>query len=86
MGKVSEILLENDLIGAAFFDDDYETAILGYTEDGCIVYSYEKMIKWFSQNYKVSYVEAREWVDYNALRTIPYMGEQKPIIVYDLIY
>lgn len=29
-------------------------------------------------------ISAREWIDYNVIRTIPYMGEKKPVIVYTL--
>lgn len=79
------MLLDNGLEGTAYFTgDNYDSAILGYTEDGRLVYSYEKMIEWLMINNNTDYLSAQEWIDYNALRTIPYMGEKSPIIVYDL--
>lgn len=77
--------MDNDLEGTSYFiDDDYETAILGYTADGNLVYSYEKMIEWLADNNNMDYLTAQEWIDYNVIRTVPYMGDKQPIIVYDL--
>lgn len=28
--------------------------------------------------------EAIEWIDYNTIRAIPYMGEKAPIVMYSL--
>lgn len=32
----------------------------------------------------MTYEEAVEWLDYNTVRSVPYMGEFKPIIIYDI--
>lgn len=83
--ELEEVLLDNELDGATYFTgDNYDTAILGYTDDGRIVYSYEKMIEWLIEKDDLSYTDAQEWIDYNTIRTVPYMGEKYPIIVYDL--
>lgn len=85
MDRIEQLLLDNDLEGTSYFiDDDYETAILGYTADGNLVYSYEKMIEWLADNDNMDYLTAQEWIDYNVIRAIPYMGDKQPIIVYDL--
>lgn len=85
MDRIEQLLLDNDLEGTSYFiDDDYETAILGYTADGNLVYSYEKMIEWLADNNNMDYLTAQEWIDYNVIRTVPYMGDKQPIIVYDL--
>ena len=79
------MLLDNDLEGTSFFTgDNYATAILGYTEDGNLVYSYDGMVDWLMDNDDMDDISAREWIDYNAIRTIPYMGDKKPVIVYTL--
>ena len=79
------MLLDNDLEGTSFFTgDNYATAILGYTEDGNLVYSYDDMVDWLMDNDDMDDISAREWIDYNVIRTIPYMGEKKPVIVYTL--
>lgn len=83
--ELEQMLLDNDLEGTSFFTgDNYATAILGYTEDGKLVYSYDKMIEWLTENNDLSPEESQEWIDYNTIRTIPYMGEKSPIIVYTL--
>lgn len=85
MDRVEELLLDNDLEGTAYFTgDDYDTAILGYTDDGRIVYSYEKMVEWLVENDNMIPEDAVEWLDYNTIRAIPYMGEKAPVVVYAL--
>lgn len=49
-----------------------------------MVYSYDKMIDWLVENDDMDSIEAQEWIDYNVIRTIPYMGDKKPVIVYTL--
>ena len=83
--ELEQMLLDNDLEGTSFFTgDNYATAILGYTEDGNLVYSYDSMVDWLMDNNDMDDISAREWIDYNVIRTIPYMGEKKPVIVYTL--
>lgn len=85
MDRVEELLLDNDLEGTAYFTgDDYDTAILGYTDDGRLVYSYEKMVEWLVENDNMTSDDAVEWIDYNTIRAIPYMGEKAPVVVYTL--
>ena len=85
MNNVEQILLENGLEGTPYFvDENFEDAILGYTEDGNLVYSYTLMIEWLANKENLTYEEAQEWINYNTIRTIPYMGDKHPIIVYDL--
>lgn len=84
--KVEELLLDNDLEGAAYFTgDDFDTAIAGYTDNNQIIYSYDKMVEWYMDKYDVDDVTAMEWIDYNTIRAIPYMGPTQPIIMYSLI-
>ena len=67
------ILLENHT---------YDNSVIGITEDGRLIYDYEKMIKEFMKDEGCSETEAIEWLEYNTLRAIPYMGERAPIIMY----
>lgn len=55
-------------------------AIVGFdTHHHKIVYSYEKMVECLMEEDGMSYEEAVEFIDYNTMRTIPYM-ENPPII------
>ena len=84
--EIRRILLNNNLEGASFFKGcNYADAIIGYTYDGNLIYSYKKMVEWLIKFKNFSHNDAVEWIDYNVLRTIPYMGATRPIILYELI-
>jgi len=61
-----------------------DNAIIGITDEGQLIYSYEKLIDCFSKNEDMTYEEAIEWVDYNTIRALPYFGEKRPLISYEL--
>lgn len=80
-----EKLLENGYEGVKFLSNySYDDALIGVTEDNRAVYDYEKMIIWLAETEGCSEDEAAEWIDYNTVRAIPYMGEGAPIIMYPL--
>ena len=62
----------------------YDDALIGVTEDGRAVYDFEKMVAWLVENDGMDDLEAVEWVEYNAVRALPYEGDRAPIIVYPL--
>ena len=83
--SAEERLLENGYVGVTFLTEySYDDALIGVTEDGRAVYDYEKMIQWLMDTEGWSCEEAMEWIDYNTLRSLPYMGEGAPIIMYPL--
>lgn len=67
-----------------FINPDYEDAVVGVTDDGRIVYDFDKMVEYLMEKEGWSDMESIEWIDYNVIRSIPYMGENAPIIVYSL--
>ena len=62
----------------------YDDALIGVTEDGRAVYDYDKMVRWLVESEGFEEMDAIEWIDYNTIRALPYMGEQAPIIMYPL--
>ena len=64
---------------------DYLSAIVGVSEDGRVIYSYPKMLQHLVLNDGMTYEEAAEFVDYNTIGALPYMGEKKPIILNEII-
>jgi hypothetical protein len=44
------------------------------------------MVEWLidTQDFKDE-IEAIEWIEYNTIRALPYMGPEAPIIVYPLM-
>lgn len=67
-----------------FKDYDYRTAIIGVTTDNRLVYDFNMMIDYLMEEDDFTYDEAAEWIDYNAVRSLPYVGEDAPIIVYPI--
>ena len=45
-----------------------DSAVLGYTDPGILVYSYKKLIEHFIESNDSDRDTAYEWVDYNVLR------------------
>lgn len=62
----------------------YDDALVGVTEDGRAVYDYDKMVEWLVKTQGFTEEEAVEWIDYNTIRTLPYMGEDSPIIMHPI--
>jgi len=61
----------------------YDSAILGITDNGNLVYSKDMMSKILSKNTNVSYDEAVAILEYNCFST--YVGEMTPIFVNQFI-
>lgn len=81
-----EKLLENGYEGIKYLTDfSYDDALIGVTSDDRAVYDYERMVEWLMTTEDWSEEDAREWIDYNTLRALPYMGPDGPIIVFPLV-
>lgn len=63
---------------------DYDDALIGVTEDRRAVYDFDAMVDWLCRNEGFSETDAYEWIEYNALRALPYAGDKAPIIMYRL--
>lgn len=61
----------------------YDNSIIGITGDGRLVYSMSSMIEELAAEDGCEWTDAAEWVEYNTLRAVPYMGEKRPIIIVD---
>lgn len=80
-----EKLLDNGYEGITYLTDfSYDTALVGVTTNNQAVYSFDKMVEWLMETEGWSMEESIEWIDYNTIRALPYMGAEAPIIVYDL--
>lgn len=64
------------------FDNlDYDSALIGITEDNRAVYDYDLMIKYLMDTQGWNETESIEWIEYNTLRALPYV-QGSPIIMY----
>lgn len=62
----------------------YDDALIGVSEDNRAIYDFTKMIEWLVFNEGFEPSEAIEWIEYNTIRALPYMGNDAPIIMYPL--
>lgn len=80
-----QLLLNNGYEGVKYFTNfSYDSALIGVTSDERAVYDYELMVEWLVYTEDFTEEEAREWIDYNTIRALPYMGEDGPIVMYGL--
>jgi hypothetical protein len=76
--ETSVVMLDNP-----YFDN----SILGYIEDGDtirLVYDMDKMVDEFIEDStdECTETDAIEFIEYNTLRAIPYMGDSAPLILH----
>lgn len=62
---------------------EYAPAVTGITHDGRVIYDFNIMVDCLAAD-GLSYEEAVEHIDYNVVRSIPYLGEAAPVIKYDI--
>ena len=83
--KNKDILMDQGFENFIIFENpDYDSAIIGITEDNQVVYDYEKMIEHLMQEDDMDYEEAVDFISYNTIRSLPYAGEGAPIIMYSI--
>ena len=67
-----------------FTDPDFDSAIIGATTDGRVVYDYDKMVENLMESDRMTQDDAADYISYNTIRSIPYMGQKAPVIMYSL--
>lgn len=60
----------------------YDNSIIGTTFDGKAIYDFELMVEELMHDEGWDEIDAIEWIEYNAIRILPYAGEQRPLVVY----
>ena len=85
MSKQRDKLVELGFEDAMVFDGpDFDSAIIGTTQDGRVVYCYDLMLKKLVVEDFYTEEEAAEFIDFNTIRTIPYMGEKAPVVIFNI--
>ena len=73
---------ENNIPIKLFDNPRYPNSIIGLTIDDRAIYDMEQMIVDLMEVNKISYINALEFIEYNTIRALPYMGGDAPIILY----
>ena len=83
--KVKEYLTEMCCKDTVILENpSYETAIIGISDDDRLIYDYDLMAEYLVNNDNMTLEEAYEFVDYNTIRALAYMGYKAPIIKQNL--
>jgi hypothetical protein len=79
--EIRELLPQDSIV---LDDSSFDNSIIGTTQEGNVVYDFNKMIEEFSIDNDCDSDEAIEWIEYNTMRAIPYFPNPRPIIIYPL--
>ena len=83
--ELEQKLLDNGYGGVILLKDyDYASAFIGVTDDNRAVYEYSKMVDCLMEHEDWTYEAAVEWIDYNTIMALQYMGSKAPLIMYSL--
>lgn len=79
--ELCEFLEAQEYSETTFFENpSFVKAITGITDSGQLIYNYDMMIAAAMEEEGWDVDGAVEWIDFNTIRTIPYMGNCCPII------
>ena len=68
-----------------FFENpSFVKAIIGITDSEQLIYDYDLMIAAAMEEENWEAEEAIEWIDFNTLRSIPYIGQYHPIVSFPI--
>lgn len=80
-----ELICDMGYEEAIVFDNpDYDDAIIGVSEDGRVVYDYDKMVESLMSQDGMAEEDAVDFISYNTIRSIPYAGEYAPVVMYPI--
>ena len=82
LDEIKEWLCDRDYEDTVVLENpDDLAAILGVSDDGRLIYDYEKMVEHLITTDGMDYEEACEFIDFNTIGALPYMGEKRPVIL-----
>ena len=85
MNPVEQKLIDNGYEGVKYLVNySYDDAFIGVTFDNRAVQDFNLMVQWLMQYEEMDEFEAMEWIEYNTLRALPYMGDGAPIVLYPI--
>ena len=81
--EIKEYLCKHGYEGVYVFDNPaFASAFIGVRIDNRAVYDYNKMIESMMEEEGTSYEDAVDWISYNTIRSLPYLYDKAPVIVY----
>jgi hypothetical protein len=65
-----------------FENPAYDKSIIGKTFDGRAIYDIEQMASELAEDDGIPFEDAMDFINYNAIRSLPYAGKKSPVVVY----
>ena len=82
--RIRDALCDMGYEEAVIFDGPcFDEAIVGVTDEGCVVYDYDMMVHCLRIDEGMDEMEAIEFIEYNTIRALPYV-DNAPIIMHRL--
>ena len=82
--ELRDYIAEEHEEAVVFNVPSYDNAIVGLSDDGRVIYDYDLMVKELTDDTALTEDEAIQFIDYNTIRTLPYIEETvRPIILYN---
>ena len=92
--RIKDFVLDDEILDkiVVLEGNEFARGAIGISEDYRVVYSYEKLVEALAREYEKEgildpEIEAMEWLNYNTLRSIPYMNSEgllAPIIIHSI--
>lgn len=80
--EIRAALPENAMV---FDNPSFDNSIIGISTECRVVYSYSKMPEELMNDEGWRDIDCIDWIEYNTIRALSYMGEYAPIICEDLL-
>lgn len=82
--QLEKYYIEDEETSIILFENpNYDEAFVGLTMDDRAVYDYDKMVECLIKEDGITYEEAAEFIDYNTVRSLPYVGDKGPVIIHN---
>jgi hypothetical protein len=76
--KVRDSLPEDTIV---LDNPSFDNSIIGVASgSGRVIYSYDKMVEEYMKDNNARDIDAIDWIEYNTIRALSYIGENAPII------
>ncbi len=79
--EVCKYAEDQDIYVKVLSSPSYKNSIVGISYDNRVIYDYDLMVEDLMQEEDLGYEDALEFLEYNTLRALPYMGDGAPIIL-----
>ena len=84
--EIKDYLCEHGYEETIVFENPgYAGAFIGVSEDGRAVYDFEKMVQSLQEEDGMEEMDAIEFIEYNTIRAIPYIGHGAPVVFYPVM-